>query len=74
MRGGMTIAVRLPQELEEFVETSIRSGRYAGEEAVMLEALEALRHREAVEELRAKLRAGVEDFEQGRCGPWDAAA
>lgn len=55
--------VTLPRELEEYVKTKVRSGRYADPSEVVREALRALEQRDAVESpaLEAAVLDGARD-------------
>ncbi|MEQ8822545.1 MAG: type II toxin-antitoxin system ParD family antitoxin [Sumerlaeia bacterium] len=65
--------VTLDPEYEKFVREQLASGQYESPEAVMREALEALRRmkeREA-EWIREQLRPAIDDFREGRTRPFD---
>ena len=68
--------VTLPAELQEFIEQSVKAGRFADEKELLCEAIETLKIREEfrqfqVASLREKLRAGVADIEAGRVAEWN---
>lgn len=62
--------VSLTEELEQWIEQRVRSGLYRSSSEVVREALRVLREREELkelrrEQLRAQLRQGVADLDQG---------
>jgi antitoxin ParD1/3/4 len=65
-----SLNVSLTPELEQFVHSRVVSGRYQTASEVIREGLRLLEEREqgrevALEELRAKLRRGVEQADRG---------
>lgn len=75
----MTVALNLPKDLQEFVEQSVKSGRFSDEKELMREALEALKTQEEFRQfqlagLKAKLQEGLDDLESGRVEEWDGEA
>jgi len=69
--------ISLTPELEQFVESRVASGRYQTPSEVVREGLRLLAEREqageaAVEELRAKIRRGVEQADRGELLDGDA--
>jgi len=65
-----SLDISLTPELEQFVESRVASGRYQTPSEVVREGLRLLAEREqareaAVEELRAKIRRGVEQADRG---------
>jgi putative addiction module CopG family antidote len=72
----MTIAVSLPQELQEFVEQSVKSGQFDSEAEVLLGALASFKTREdfrqfQMERLRGKLKTGLEQVQRGDVTEWN---
>jgi antitoxin ParD1/3/4 len=70
--------VSLTPELEQFVESRVASGRYRTASDVVREGLRLLEEREqaretALEELRGKIRRGVEQADRGELLEGDAA-
>ena len=70
------MTVTLPAELEEFIEQSVKAGRFASESELLREAIETLKTREEFREfqlagMREKLRAGVADLDAGRVAEWN---
>ena len=71
-----TMTVTLPAELQNFIEQSVKAGRFADEKELLCEAIETLKTREEFRQfqvagLREKLREGVADLDAGRVGEWD---
>ena len=69
-------AVNLPKELQEFVDESVKSGRFLAETEVVIEALESLKVREdfrdfQLAQLKEKLQAGLDQVQRGDAVPWD---
>ena len=65
-----SLDISLTPELEQFVESRVASGRYQTPSEVVREGLRLLAEREqareaAVEELRAKIRRGIEQADRG---------
>ena len=65
-----SLNVSLTPELDQFVQSRVASGRYQTASEVVREGLRLLEQQErtreaAVEELRAKLRRGVEQADRG---------
>ena len=72
----MTIALSLPKDLQDFVEHSVKSGRFSDERELVREALETLKTREEFRQfqlakLKQQLQEGVDDLEAGRVAEWD---
>lgn len=72
------MTVTLPAELQEFIEQSVKAGRFADEKELLCEAIETLKTREEFRQfqiagLREKLRAGLADLDAGRVAEWNAA-
>jgi len=72
-----SLDISLTPELEQFVESRVASGRYQTPSEVVREGLRLLAEREqageaAVEELRAKIRRGVEQADRGELLDGDA--
>ena len=72
----MTIALSLPQELQDFVQHAVKSGRFSDEQELVREALETLKTREEfrqfqLSKLKEKLQEGLDDLEAGRVAVWD---
>ena len=70
-----SMTVILPAELQEFIEQSVKAGRFADEKELLCEAIETLKTREEFRQfqvagLREKLRAGVADLDTGRVAEW----
>ena len=75
MRASLNVS--LTPELEQFVESCVASGRYQTAGEVIREGLRLLGEREraretALEELRAKLRRGIEQADRGELIDGDA--
>ena len=78
-RGKGTVPammLTLPAELEEFIEQSVKAGRFASEQELLREAVETLKTREEFREfqlaaLREKLREGMADLDADRVAEWD---
>jgi antitoxin ParD1/3/4 len=61
------MTVLLTHEQEALIKEHLSTGRYASEDEVIGEALALLKqHEKALEKLRADVREGLEDLEQGR--------
>ena len=65
-----TVAIALKDEDRKFIEEAVRSGRYCSESEVVAEALSEMKVREAIrrskiEDLRAKVQAGIEQADRG---------
>jgi antitoxin ParD1/3/4 len=72
-----TLNVSLTPELEQFVQSRVASGRYQTASEVVREGLRLLEEREqtreaALEELRARVRRGIERADQGEFLDGDA--
>jgi antitoxin ParD1/3/4 len=72
-----SLNVSLTPELDRFVHSRVASGRYQTASEVIREGLRLLEEREqateaALEELRAKLRRGIEQAERGELLDGDA--
>ena len=70
------MTVSLPAELQEFIEQSVKAGRFADEKELLCEAIETLKTREEFRQfqiggLQEKLRAGLADLEAGRVAEWN---
>ena len=69
-------AIAIPHELEEFVNQSVKSGRFAGPNELVATALYAYRDQAELESLKlARLRRdvadGVRQLEQGESAEWN---
>jgi putative addiction module CopG family antidote len=61
------MTVSLTREQEALIKEHLSTGRYASEDEVIGEALTLLQHHEkTLEKLRADVREGTKDLEQGR--------
>ncbi|MEP6673235.1 MAG: type II toxin-antitoxin system ParD family antitoxin [Chthoniobacter sp.] len=65
-----TVAISLNDEDQHFLKEVVKSGRYGSESEVVAEALAEFRVREAIrvaklDELRAKVRVGIEQADRG---------
>ena len=65
-----TVAIALNDEDQHFLEEVVKSGRYGSESEVVAEALAEFRVREVIrqaklDELRAKVRVGIEQADRG---------
>jgi antitoxin ParD1/3/4 len=74
---GISLNVSLTPELGEFIESRVASGRYQTASEVIREGLRLLEEREqmreaALEELRAKLRHGIEQADRNELLDGDA--
>jgi len=72
----MTIAISLPQELQEFVEESVRSGQFGSEVEVLIGALASFKTREEfrqfqLQKLRGKLTSGLQQLDRGETVEWN---
>jgi len=72
-----SLNVSLTPELEQFVQSRVASGRYQTASEVIREGLRLLEEREqareaAIEELRAKIRRGIEQADRGELLDGDA--
>jgi putative addiction module CopG family antidote len=70
------MTVTLPSELQEFIEQSVKEGRFADERELLCEAIETLKTREEFRQfqlagLKGKLRAGLADLDAGRVAEWN---
>ena len=70
MPGRTSLNVSLTPELEQFIASRVASGRYQTASEVVREGLRLLEEREqaretALQELRAKLRRGIEQPDRG---------
>lgn len=66
-----------PEELERYVEATVRSGRFRSSDAAIAEAVRLLRRRDEAEEARMLdgVRQSLEDVRAGRTQPFrDATA
>ena len=59
--------VVIPAELEEFINSVVRSGSYDSEADVVAEALRLLKKRE---QLRRDVSAGVDQLDHGECSQY----
>jgi putative addiction module CopG family antidote len=67
------MSVTLPRQLEELIETQVRSGLYRDATEVIQAGLEALqREHDLAAELDAELEKGFADFEVGRFKRFDS--
>jgi antitoxin ParD1/3/4 len=62
---------RLPADLEQFVESKVRSGRFTSPDEAITAAVRLLRQQEEAEECRVVegIRQGLEDMRSGRGRP-----
>jgi antitoxin ParD1/3/4 len=65
-----TVAISLKDEDQHFLEEAVKSGRFNSESEVVAEAVAEFRVREAIrqskfDELRAKVRVGIEQADHG---------
>jgi antitoxin ParD1/3/4 len=72
-----SLNVSLTPELEQFVQSRVASGRYQTASEVIREGLRLLEEREqareaAIEELRARIRRGIEQADRGELLDGDA--
>ena len=72
-------AIAIPHELEEFVNQSVKSGRFAGPNELVATALYAYRDQAELESLKlARLRRdiaeGLEQADRGEFAEFDAAS
>ncbi len=72
-----SLNVSLTPELEQFVQSRVASGRYQTASEVIREGLRLLEERKqareaAIEELRAKIRRGIEQADRGELLDGDA--
>ena len=72
-----TMNVSLTPELEQFVQSRVASGRYQTASEVVREGLRLLEEREqsretVIQELRAKIRRGIEQADRGELLDGDA--
>ncbi|WP_052549244.1 type II toxin-antitoxin system ParD family antitoxin [Enhygromyxa salina] len=66
MTAAQPLSVELPDDLREFVDEQLRSGRYANATEVLRDAFSVLRQRqERVDSLRAALQTGVAQLDSG---------
>jgi putative addiction module CopG family antidote len=63
----------LPADLEQFVQSKVRSGRFTSAEEAITAAVRLLRQQEEAEEARVLegIRQGLEDMRAGRGRPAD---
>ena len=71
------IAIALPDELEEFVNQSVKSGQFAGPNELVTSALFAFRDQAELEgkklaRLRGDIAIGIEQAERGEFAEFDA--
>ena len=70
------ITVTLTAEMADDVRMAVQAGEYASSSEIVREALRDWRHKRALQrqelqELRAKVRQGLEDIEEGRVQDFD---
>jgi antitoxin ParD1/3/4 len=70
MIGMTTVAIAFNDEDRKFIEEALKSGRYVSESEVVAEALSELKVRESIrrcqiDDLRAKVQAGIEQADRG---------
>jgi len=70
IRNMTTVAISLSDADQRFIEEALKSGRYMSESEIVAEALADFRVREAIrsatdDELRAKIRVGIEQADRG---------
>jgi putative addiction module CopG family antidote len=62
----------LPPDLSQFVKAEVASGAFPSEEQVVIRSVQLLRERkEAIERLRADIRAAEEQIERGEYTEYD---
>ncbi|MBI1375846.1 MAG: type II toxin-antitoxin system ParD family antitoxin [Phycisphaera sp.] len=62
--------VKLPGDLEQWVDQRVKEGHYPSSEAALTEALELLQRRDARrEEVRMAIQEGIDDADAGRTVP-----
>ena len=68
------MTISLPPEWQKFIEEKVSAGQYSDANAVVVEALRAVRDREArLESLRREIQVGVDQADRGELSPWDPA-
>ena len=66
MTAAQPSSVELSEDLREFVEEQLRSGRYTSATEVLRDAFSVLRQRhERLDSLRAALQTGIEQLDRG---------
>ena len=70
MNAVTTVAISLKDEDQHFLEEVVKSGRYGSEREVVAEALAEFRVRDVIrraklDELRTKVRVGIEQADRG---------
>jgi putative addiction module CopG family antidote len=65
------MTIRLPKDLQRFVQAKVESGRFTSSDEAITEAVRLLRQREEAEEARTleAIRQGLEDVRAGRTQP-----
>jgi putative addiction module CopG family antidote len=65
------MTIRLPEDLQRFVQAKVQSGRFTSSDEAITEAVRLLRQREEAEEARTleAIRQGLEDVRAGRTQP-----
>lgn len=67
------MSMSLPQDLQQFVQQEIASGRYQSEEDVVREGLRLLRERDRrLQALREDIQPALEQLDRGEGEPLDA--
>ena len=70
------VAIALPEDLQEFVDQSIRTGHFAGPSQLVAEALYAFRDQTELESiklarLRKDIEVGIREIERGDADEWN---
>jgi putative addiction module CopG family antidote len=65
------MTIRLPEDLQRFVQAKVQSGRFTSSDEAITEAVRLLRQREEAEEARTLecVQQGLEDMRVGRTQP-----
>lgn len=65
------MSIRLPVDLEQFLQAKVRSGRFSSSDEAITAAVRLLREQEEAEEARVLegIRQGLEDIRAGRTQP-----
>lgn len=76
MSNLQRLTVTLTEEMAHTIRAAIQAGEYASSSEVIREALRDWEHKKAMQEnalqeLRAKIRAGMDDIEAGRVQDFD---
>jgi antitoxin ParD1/3/4 len=68
--------IKLPPDLDEYVQEKLKSGEYASIEDVFIKAVRVMRNVEraipgAQDDLRREIDIGLKDVEEGRVAEWN---